>query len=36
MDGTVWIGNVQDINEYEAKVKFLHPRFPAVTYDWPQ
>ena len=36
VDGTVWIGNVLDVNECEVEVKFLHPRFPAATYYWPQ
>ena len=36
MDRTVWIGNVRDVDEYEVEVIFLHPRFPAATYYWPQ
>ena len=36
MDSTKSIGNVRDVNECEAEVKFLHPRFPATTYYWPQ
>ena len=35
-DGTVLLGNVPDINECEAVVKFLHPRFSAATYYWPE
>lgn len=36
MDGTVWMANVQDINDFEAEVKFMHPRFQAATYYRPQ
>ena len=34
VDGTVWLGNIRDVNECEVEVKFLHPRFPAATYYW--
>ena len=36
VDKTVWLGNVRDVYEFEAEVKFLHPRFPAAAYYWPQ
>ena len=36
MDGTVWIANVQGVNEFEAEVKFMHPRFHAATCYRPQ